>query len=153
MHRRIRRGIDLIDAPVVSRIEIKALGRRVTAGILRSTGRAIVDVAEYRTKVNPVPVDGGYIISRLPAQDHLAGYIRRPVAGTWTGRFAKSRCSGFLIILIGGHVVGIIRPHEHIHDLAAVALPVIDVHCVLAVSQFFGMTLRVVSPAPCPVAG
>ena len=70
-YRRIRRGVDLIDAPVVLRFEIEP-ARIMTAGTLSDTADAVIDIVEALTEVNNVPIDGRRKLARRPAQDHIS---------------------------------------------------------------------------------
>ncbi len=55
-----------------------------------------------------------------------------------------------MIILIGGHIIRAVRPHEDIPEHGIIPLPVKDVHRVLTILKLFGMTLLVTSPGPSP---
>ncbi|MBA7674390.1 hypothetical protein ES703_82604 [subsurface metagenome] len=71
VYRIVRWAIDLIDAPVVSRAEIKAY-RIIAAGTQCDAANAVVDIVEILTKVNFVSVDCRRKIARRPAQNHIS---------------------------------------------------------------------------------
>jgi len=72
--------IDLIDAPVVNRVEIKALGKSIAGGTLGDSANAVVDVVEALTKAKFVPIDWGRVNSRRPAKDHIPENICCPIS-------------------------------------------------------------------------
>ncbi|MBA7693722.1 hypothetical protein ES703_102311 [subsurface metagenome] len=88
----VRCAIDLIDAPVVSRAPIKALGGSIAIGTLGDAADAVVDVVKVLTKVNFVPVDWGRKFSRRPAKDNIPRHVCRLISRG--GLFGHSqRCS------------------------------------------------------------
>jgi len=83
VYRIVGRAIDLIDAPVVRRSQIKALGGSIARGALGDTAKAIVDVVEVITQVERVPVHRCSIFSWRPAKDHISWHIRRLISRAW----------------------------------------------------------------------
>ncbi len=72
MYRGVRRGIDLINPPVVSRVEIEAFGWGIAAGTLGNTTNAVVDVVKVLTNVNSVSIGWRGENSRLPVKDNIS---------------------------------------------------------------------------------
>ncbi|MBA7684225.1 hypothetical protein ES703_92616 [subsurface metagenome] len=77
MYRIVWWAIDLIDAPVVSLAEIKALGWSIAVGILGYAADAVIDIIEVLTKVDFVPIDRRGKFTRRPAKHHISRHICR----------------------------------------------------------------------------
>jgi len=111
VYRRIRRAIDLIDAPVVGSSEIKGLGNNILVGILASP----VDAARVGCRIGAVHLvkTGSEVhivfvglYSRLPAKNHALYNIQLLAIGrTWLDRLHSCKTGNPKNLLFGQNPV------------------------------------------------
>ncbi len=151
----VGRLVDLIDPPVV-RLPIGEQPH----GVRRGVDATLVDAGRvggrrrlgHRGHIGPeihiVLAGGG---SGHPAQGHIARHIRGAGARRRIGGRAGHGHQGVAVVVVGGHIIGVIRPHEDIPEHGGVGpFPAKDIHVVLAVPKLFGVAFRVIGSAPAP---
>ncbi|MBA7682285.1 hypothetical protein ES703_90635 [subsurface metagenome] len=154
--RTIRLGIiDLIDSPVICRARNKAIrirksgkaNNKICRGLvaLECALGAIVHIVKILAEIYIVR---GRVISRPPAKAHPRILIYGTISRSWIKGSAKRSYRGILIILVGGHIVRVVRPHKDIPEHGTIPLPVKDVHGVLAILKLFVASFVISPPIP-----
>ena len=151
-------GLDFVDSPVVRRTgnQTVRIGKSWKADNEKRPGLValeriagpIIDVIKILAEINIMRGSG---LSREPGEGRPRIQVDRAVrrAGLGGG-CGRRRYYGIFIIGIGGRIAGTVGPHEDIPEHGIIALPVKDVHRVLTILKFFGMTLYVPALGPAP---